>query len=107
MNFGVSRVLNDDTVSGGMGFGKHPHKDMEIISIPLAGTLKHNDSMGTESIIEKDDVQVMSAGTGVTHSEKNASQTETVKFLQIWIIQKNWDWNHAMVKSTIRRCKTQ
>ena len=88
MNFGVLRVLNDDTVSGGMGFGKHPHKDMEIISIPLAGTLKHNDSMGTESIIEKDDVQVMSAGTGVTHSEKNASQTETVKFLQIWIIPK-------------------
>ena len=88
MNFGVLRVLNDDTVSGGMGFGKHPHRDMEIISIPLEGTLKHEDSMGTKSIIERGDVQVMSAGTGVTHSEKNASQTETVKFLQIWIIPK-------------------
>ncbi len=86
MNFGVLRVLNDDTVSGGMGFGKHPHKDMEIISIPLAGTLEHGDSMGTESIIENGDVQIMSAGTGIVHSEKNASQKEIVKFLQIWII---------------------
>ncbi len=88
MNFGVLRVLNDDSVSGGMGFGKHPHNDMEIISIPLSGTLKHNDSMGTESIIKKGDVQVMSAGTGVTHSEKNASQNDSVAFLQIWIMPR-------------------
>ena len=88
MNFGVLRVLNDDTVTGGMGFGKHPHRDMEIISIPLEGKLQHGDSMGNEGIIENGEVQVMSAGTGVIHSEKNGSNNEAVKFLQIWIIPK-------------------
>lgn len=86
VHFGALRVLNDDTVSGGMGFGKHPHNDMEIISIPLEGALKHEDSTGTSGIISKGDVQVMSAGTGILHSEKNASIRDTVKFLQIWII---------------------
>lgn len=86
MGFGVLRVLNDDTVHGGMGFGKHPHKDMEIISIPLEGDLKHGDSMGNEGIIKKGKVQVMSAGTGVVHSEQNANSEEEVKFLQIWVI---------------------
>lgn len=86
VDFGALRVLNDDTVSGGMGFGKHPHNDMEIISIPLEGALKHEDSTGTSGIISKGDVQVMSAGTGILHSEKNASIKDTVKFLQIWII---------------------
>lgn len=88
MNFGVLRVLNDDTVQGGMGFGKHPHKDMEIISIPLEGSLKHGDSMGNEGIIKKGKVQVLSAGTGVVHSEQNASSDKEVKFLQIWLIPK-------------------
>jgi len=85
MNFGVLRVLNDDTVSGGMGFGKHPHDNMEIISIPLEGDLEHQDSMNNTTIIRKGDIQVMSAGTGVYHSEYNKNKDETVKFLQIWI----------------------
>jgi redox-sensitive bicupin YhaK (pirin superfamily) len=86
MNFGVLRVLNDDTVSGGMGFSAHPHSNMEIISIPLSGDLEHQDSTGRTAIIKTGDIQVMSAGTGITHSEKNASQKEEVAFLQIWII---------------------
>jgi redox-sensitive bicupin YhaK (pirin superfamily) len=85
MNFGVLRVLNDDTVSGGMGFGKHPHDNMEIISIPLEGDLEHQDSMNNTTIIRKGDIQVMSAGTGVYHSEYNKNKDETVKFLQIWV----------------------
>lgn len=85
MNFGVLRILNDDTVSGGMGFGTHPHDNMEIISIPLEGDLEHRDSMHNTTIIRKGDIQVMSAGTGVYHSEYNKNKDETVKFLQIWI----------------------
>ena len=85
MNFGVLRVLNDDTVSGGMGFGKHPHDNMEIISIPLEGDLEHQDSMNNTTIIRKGDIQVMSAGTGIQHSEYNKSKDRTVKFLQIWV----------------------
>lgn len=85
MNFGVLRVLNDDIVTPQMGFGKHPHADMEIISIPLAGALTHRDSMGHAQSIETGDVQVMSAGTGVEHSEFNQSKTESVNFLQLWI----------------------
>jgi hypothetical protein len=85
MNFGVLRVLNDDTVAGGMGFGKHPHDNMEIISIPLEGDLEHEDSMGNTTIIRKGDVQVMSAGTGIIHSEKNKNNDQEVKFLQIWV----------------------
>jgi redox-sensitive bicupin YhaK (pirin superfamily) len=86
VNFGALRVLNDDTVTGGMGFGKHPHENMEIISIPLEGDLEHQDSMGNKAIIKKGEVQLMSAGTGVTHSEKNHDATNPVKFLQIWVI---------------------
>jgi quercetin 2,3-dioxygenase len=86
MNFGVLRVLNDDIVSGGMGFGKHPHDNMEIISIPLEGDLEHKDSMGNTTIIKQGDIQVMSAGTGIYHSEYNKNKEEAVKFLQIWIM---------------------
>lgn len=85
MNFGVLRVLNDDTVSGGMGFGKHPHDNMEIISIPLSGDLEHEDSTGRNAVIREGDVQVMSAGTGLAHSEKNHNRDQQVKFLQIWL----------------------
>lgn len=85
MHFGVLRVLNDDTVAAGMGFGKHPHDNMEIISIPLEGELLHQDTMGNTAIIKKGDIQVMSAGTGIYHSEQNNSKNDTVKFLQIWI----------------------
>ncbi|MGB5944097.1 MAG: pirin family protein [Leeuwenhoekiella sp.] len=86
MNFGMLRVLNDDSVNGGMGFGTHPHKDMEIVSIPLSGDLEHKDSMGNTTVIREGDIQVMSAGTGVQHSEKNKNRDQTVKFLQIWVI---------------------
>ncbi|MCG2610758.1 pirin family protein [Flavobacterium sp. SM15] len=86
MNFGVLRVLNDDTVAAGMGFGKHPHQNMEIISIPLEGDLEHQDSMGNKTVIKNGDIQVMSAGTGVQHSEYNKNQDKAVKFLQIWVI---------------------
>lgn len=85
MHFGTLRVLNDDTVSGGMGFGQHPHDNMEIISIPLDGDLQHKDSMGNESVIRKGEIQVMSAGTGIVHSEFNANPDVPVKFLQIWL----------------------
>lgn len=85
MHFGALRVLNDDTVHGGMGFGTHPHDNMEIISIPLEGDLQHRDSMGNVAVIKKGDIQVMSAGTGIQHSEYNKNTNEAVKFLQIWI----------------------
>lgn len=85
MHFGVLRVLNDDIVSASQGFGTHPHRDMEIISIPLEGDLKHEDNMGNKTVIKSGDIQVMSAGTGVMHSEYNANHDQQVKFLQIWV----------------------
>ncbi|WP_296384475.1 pirin family protein [Winogradskyella sp.] len=85
-NFGMLRVLNDDLVQPKMGFGTHPHQNMEIISIPLKGALSHKDNMGNKRAIEVGEVQVMSAGTGLTHSEFNNSKTDEVNFLQIWII---------------------
>jgi redox-sensitive bicupin YhaK (pirin superfamily) len=88
IQFGALRVLNDDTVSGGMGFGEHPHDNMEIISIPLEGDLEHKDSMGNTTVIKQGDIQVMSAGTGIYHSEYNKNKQEAVKFLQIWIFPK-------------------
>jgi redox-sensitive bicupin YhaK (pirin superfamily) len=87
-NFGVLRVLNDDTVTQGMGFGTHPHRDMEIISIPLEGDLEHKDSMGTTAVIKKGEIQVMTAGTGIMHSEYNKNKNEAVKFLQIWVFPR-------------------
>ncbi|RYE11908.1 MAG: pirin family protein [Sphingobacteriaceae bacterium] len=85
MQFGALRVLNDDAVAGGRGFGSHPHDNMEIISIPLDGDLQHEDNLGNVAVIRKGDVQLISAGTGVFHSEKNKNQHEQVKFLQIWL----------------------
>ena len=91
IHFGALRVLNDDTVSGGMGFGTHPHDNMEIISIPLQGDLEHKDSMGNTTVIKHGDIQVMSAGTGIQHSEYNKNKDELVKFLQIWIFPNKKD----------------
>jgi quercetin 2,3-dioxygenase len=85
VHFGVLRVLNDDIIAPSMGFGMHPHDNMEIITIPLTGSLKHRDNMGNEAVIRHNEVQIMSAGTGVMHSEFNASSKEDVSLLQIWL----------------------
>ena len=85
VQFGVLRVLNDDTIAPGMGFGTHPHDNMEIITIPLEGDLAHKDSMGNAEIIKFGDVQVMSAGTGIRHSEFNPNEDKRTKLLQIWL----------------------
>jgi redox-sensitive bicupin YhaK (pirin superfamily) len=85
MQFGALRVLNDDTVSGGKGFGRHPHDNMEIISIPLEGVLEHQDSMGNTAVISPGEIQAMSAGTGVFHTEYNKNAEAAVTFLQIWL----------------------
>jgi quercetin 2,3-dioxygenase len=88
IHFGALRVVNDDSIAGGGGFGTHPHDNMEIVTIPLEGKLSHKDSTGNEGIIFKGDVQIMSAGTGIRHSEYNASAAETAKLLQIWVFPK-------------------
>ena len=85
VQFGMLRVLNDDTIAAGTGFVTHPHENMEIITIPLEGGLTHRDSMGNEATVKFGEVQVMSAGTGIEHSEMNASKTERAKTLQLWI----------------------
>jgi redox-sensitive bicupin YhaK (pirin superfamily) len=87
--FGALRVLNDDIIGAGYGFGMHPHNNMEIITIPLEGALRHKDSMGHTSVIKAGDVQVMSAGKGLTHSEYNASETDSLNLLQIWLFPKS------------------
>lgn len=91
VRFGLLRVLNDDIVQPGEGFGTHPHDNMEIVSIPLSGALAHKDSTGNEHVINTGDVQIMSAGSGLYHSEYNASQKEEVNFLQIWVFPKERD----------------
>jgi redox-sensitive bicupin YhaK (pirin superfamily) len=88
VQFGTLRVLNDDTVAAGMGFGTHPHDNMEIITIPLEGDLAHKDSMGNTEVIKNGDVQVMSAGTGIQHSEFNPNADQRTKLLQIWVFPK-------------------
>ncbi len=85
INFGALRVLNDDIVAPSMGFGKHPHDNMEIITIPLRGSLRHQDSMGFSEVVKAGEVQVMSAGTGIFHSEMNASTQDDINLFQIWI----------------------
>jgi len=88
VRFGLLRVLNDDIIAGGMGFGTHPHDNMEIITIPFKGELAHKDSTGTKEVIRANEVQIMSAGSGLTHSEFNNSKTELVNLFQIWIFPK-------------------
>ncbi|MCW3080685.1 pirin family protein [Segetibacter sp.] len=88
VHFGMLRVLNDDVISGGSGFGTHSHDNMEIISIPLEGAIEHKDSMGTQAVINENDVQIMSAGTGIKHSEYNHHKDREANFLQIWIMPK-------------------
>ena len=88
IHFGALRVLNDDYVAGGMGFGKHPHDNMEIVTIPLKGALAHEDSAGNKGVIQAGDVQIMSAGSGIYHSEFNASPSESVELFQIWVMPK-------------------
>ncbi len=112
MNFGVLRVLNDDIVQPKMGFGTHPHQNMEIISIPLKGALSHKDNMNNKRSIEVGEVQVMSAGTGLTHSEFNDSKTEEVNFLQLWIVPEeqnltpNYEQKLFDVKERVNKFQT-
>lgn len=88
VHFGLLRVLNDDIVAPGMGFGMHPHDNMEIVTIPLSGTLEHKDSMGNIGVIRPNEIQAMSAGSGLMHSEYNHSKTEAINLLQIWVFPK-------------------
>jgi redox-sensitive bicupin YhaK (pirin superfamily) len=103
IQFGALRVLNDDEVEGGRGFGEHPHDNMEIISIALEGTLQHKDSMGNVATIETGEIQVMSAGTGMYHTEYNKNEGEPVKFLQIWVFpnKRNAEPRYDQVKIAI------
>lgn len=91
INFGALRVINDDIVAGGEGFGTHPHDNMEIITIPLYGELEHKDSMGHTEVIKPGEVQVMSAGYGITHSEYNANKEKPVNLFQIWVFPNKRD----------------
>jgi redox-sensitive bicupin YhaK (pirin superfamily) len=100
VHFGALRVLNDDQISAGMGFGTHPHDNMEIVTIPLSGGVAHKDSMGNSGVINTGDVQIMSAGTGVYHSEQNASKTEALNLLQIWVFPKEEDINPRYEQKT-------
>jgi len=112
VNFGALRVLNDDIIQGGMGFGTHPHDNMEIISIPLEGALKHRDSMSNEWIpLNTGEVQVMSAGTGIQHSEMNNHPTEEVNLFQIWVVPNKQDvaprYDQKVFESSERKNKLQ
>ena len=111
MNFGMLRVLNDDVVQPKMGFGTHPHRNMEIISIPISGALSHTDSIGNKRSIEVGEVQVMSAGTGLKHSEFNDSKTAAVNFLQLWIFPEIENitpyYNQKIFKALERKNKFQ
>lgn len=107
MHFGALRVLNDDSVAPGKGFGTHPHENMEIISIPLQGDLEHKDSMGNTAVIREGDVQVMSAGTGIYHSEYNKNSDKEVKFLQIWLFPKQKNVEPRYDQISLNEAKTK
>jgi len=107
VRFGMLRVVNDDLVSPGEGFGTHPHDNMEIVSIPLKGALAHKDSTGNEKVINTGDVQIMSAGSGLYHSEYNASKTEPVSFLQIWVFPKERDIEPRYEQKTFNPAQRQ
>jgi len=107
MHFGVLRVLNDDKVEAGRGFGTHPHDNMEIISIPLEGDLEHKDSMGNSAIIRSGDIQVMSAGTGIMHSEFNKNHDQLVKFLQIWVYPNKRNVTPRYDQITLHKTKSK
>jgi len=107
MGFGLLRVLNDDIVNPAGGFATHPHENMEIISIPLSGSLRHEDSMGNEHIINTGEIQVMSAGTSITHSEYNNSDNEKVNFLQIWVMPKKMNITPRYDQRGISTAETQ
>ena len=105
MNFGALRVLNDDTIAAGMGFGTHPHENMEIITIPLEGDLEHKDSMGNIGVINEGEIQVMSAGTGVHHSEYNKNANQAVKVLQLWVFPKKQNVTPRYDQMSVRDLK--
>lgn len=107
IRFGTLRVLNDDTVAAGRGFGTHPHDNMEIISIPLEGDLEHKDSMGNVAVIRQGDIQAMSAGTGIFHSEKNKNTDKLVKFLQIWVFPNKRDVEPSYSQITLSESSLQ
>lgn len=105
LNFGVLRVINDDIIEPGMGFGTHPHDNMEIITIVHSGSLEHKDSMGNGSVIKAGDIQIMSAGTGIRHSEFNPSKTDEVSLFQIWIYPKIKNIRPRYDQATIDDCQ--
>ena len=109
IHFGALRVLNDDTIDAGKGFGTHPHDNMEIITIPLSGEIEHKDSMGNSGVISSGEIQVMSAGTGIQHSEFNKNQKEKLEVLQIWVFpnKKNVEPRYDQISLKSILFKTQ
>ena len=105
IQFGALRVLNDDIIAPGMGFGSHPHDNMEIITIPLEGALEHKDSMDNIGVIEADEIQVMSAGTGIFHSEYNKNKDKQVKVLQLWVLPKEKNVTPRYDQKSIKELK--
>lgn len=112
IHFGMLRVLNDDIIGPGMGFGTHPHENMEIVTIPFSGSLEHKDSMGNHGVIKPSEVQIMSAGTGIEHSEFNHSKTEEVRLFQIWVFPKEkniaprYDQRHFKTEDRLNKFQT-